>query len=68
MQKCDYCTGIGREPACVEHCPTEALRYGTMDELSRLAAEKGAHKLEGTTGPSLFIFHKREDSKFVFGT
>lgn len=68
MQKCDYCTGIGREPACVEHCPTEALRYGTMEELSRLAAEKGAQKLAGPTGPSLFIFHKRENSKLVFGT
>jgi anaerobic dimethyl sulfoxide reductase subunit B (iron-sulfur subunit) len=68
MQKCDYCAGIGREPACVEHCPTEALRYGTMEELSKLAAEKGAQKLAGPTKPSLFIVHKRKNSKLIFGT
>ena len=25
MQKCDLCTGLGREPACVDSCMTDAL-------------------------------------------
>jgi anaerobic dimethyl sulfoxide reductase subunit B (iron-sulfur subunit) len=58
MQKCDGCIGQGREPACAATCPAEALRYGNMEELSALAAERGAKKLTGPTGPSLFILDK----------
>ncbi len=36
MTKCDLChgrTGPGRPPACVTACPTEALRFGTVEAL-----------------------------------
>ncbi len=44
IQKCDMCTSNGRvpsgkEPACVEACPTTALTFGTRDEML-----KEAHK------------------------
>ncbi|GAB4407025.1 MAG: 4Fe-4S dicluster domain-containing protein [Thermodesulfovibrionales bacterium] len=37
-RKCDFCrkrVKEGRLPACVEACPTGALRFGEVDELSR---------------------------------
>lgn len=58
MQKCDFCIERGIEPACVAHCPTEALRYGTMEKLSKLSAETAAQRLTGPTKPSIIILHK----------
>ncbi len=58
MQKCDFCLDRleqGKEPACVATCPTKALHAGTMEELSKLAAEKAATKLAGATQPSILI-------------
>lgn len=58
MQKCDLCPdrlAAGKDPACVATCPTLALHWGTMEELSILAAEKSAKKLQGTTTPSVII-------------
>lgn len=62
MQKCDFCIGLEEEPACVAPCPANALFFGTTEELSRLAAEKGAEKLTGDTLPSLFIRNPRKIS------
>jgi anaerobic dimethyl sulfoxide reductase subunit B (iron-sulfur subunit) len=62
MQKCDFCLEQGREPACVATCPADALFYGTMDELSRLAAEKGAEKLDGDTIPSMYLANRQRAS------
>jgi DMSO reductase iron-sulfur subunit len=58
MQKCDFCLGRGREPACVATCPAGAIQYGTMEELSRLAVAKSAEKLAGSTEPSIYILNK----------
>ena len=58
MQKCDFCIEQGIEPACVVHCPTEALRYGTIDELPELSAGKVAERLYGNTEPSMIILHQ----------
>ena len=58
MQKCDFCLDRleeGQEPACAATCPTKALHAGTMEELSKLAAEKAATKLGGATQPSVLI-------------
>ena len=58
MQKCDFCLEIGREPACVASCPAESIHYGTMEELSKLAAKKSAERLNVPTEPSIFISNK----------
>ena len=45
MKKCTMCAerlADGLEPACVEACPNEALRFGERDELLRVA-----HRLTG---------------------
>jgi Fe-S-cluster-containing dehydrogenase component len=59
MQKCDFCLDRKIRPACVESCPADALFYGTMEELRKLAAEKKAERLAGSTGPAMFIRNKR---------
>ncbi len=58
MQKCNFCIERGQEPACVATCPAEALRYGTMEELSKLAEVKAAKKLAGLTEPSIYVLNK----------
>ncbi len=62
MQKCDLCLGSisglrqeGGEPACVATCPAEALAFGEMETLAKLAEENSGEKLSGTTQPSFFI-------------
>jgi len=50
MQKCDLCVDLvtqGREPACVATCPAEALRFGTLEELSEWATRRAAQKIPG---------------------
>ncbi len=42
MVKCDMCydrTSIGRKPMCATVCPSQALFYGTREELERLRSE-----------------------------
>ena len=57
MQKCDFCTGLGKAPECAESCPAEALDYGILDKLLKKAKEKGksARRMEGPTRPSIII-------------
>lgn len=48
MQKCDLCVDLvtrGKEPVCAATCPAEALRFGTLDELSEWAAKRSARKI-----------------------
>ncbi len=43
IKKCDFCyerTGNGKLPACVDICPVEALTYGRLYELHKLAHDK----------------------------
>lgn len=43
MQKCTLCihrTSRGGIPACVENCPSEAMYYGNLQELSQLMRKK----------------------------
>ena len=39
MMKCDMCydrTSVGRKPMCASVCPSQALAFGTREEMSRL--------------------------------
>jgi Fe-S-cluster-containing dehydrogenase component len=39
MMKCDMCydrTSVGKKPMCASVCPSQALFYGTRDEIERL--------------------------------
>ena len=65
MQMCDFCTGIDAEPACAAFCPTEALRFGTLDELSGMAKGKAARRMGGATEPSVVITSELQLSSLV---
>ena len=55
MQICDLCASRlsqGKQPVCVGPCPSEALRFGTLEALSTLAA---AQHLAGPTQPSMLV-------------
>ena len=48
MQKCDFCVGRieqGLEPACVRTCPTRALHYGAVEDLTAERARRSADTL-----------------------
>lgn len=55
MQMCDYCIGVGKEPACTESCPAEALFSGPIDELKKTASAKNGKRMDGSSLPSLII-------------
>jgi anaerobic dimethyl sulfoxide reductase subunit B (iron-sulfur subunit) len=55
MQMCDCCVGLNIEPACAASCPTEALKFGPLDELSEMARGKATRKMAGPTEPSIII-------------
>ena len=43
MMKCDMCfdrTSIGKKPMCATVCPSQALFYGTREELERIRPER----------------------------
>lgn len=61
MQKCNLCAerrGQGKEPACVATCPGEALKAGTVEDLTRLSAERSGERLAADTNPAFFISGK----------
>ena len=55
--KCDFCVERvreGRLPACVEACPTGALRFGRLEELLREVTERKARELvSGASVPGI---------------
>jgi Fe-S-cluster-containing dehydrogenase component len=43
MMKCDMCfdrTSVGRKPMCATVCPSQALFFGTTEEVSRMRTER----------------------------
>jgi anaerobic dimethyl sulfoxide reductase subunit B (iron-sulfur subunit) len=65
MEMCDFCIGIDIEPACAACCPTEALKFGTLDELLEMGKGKGAKRMEGPTDPSVIIVGELQLSSLV---
>jgi len=49
MMKCDMCfdrTSIGKKPMCATVCPSQALYYGTAEEIERLRVEKPINEFQ----------------------
>jgi anaerobic dimethyl sulfoxide reductase subunit B (iron-sulfur subunit) len=66
MQKCDLCLDQlkqAKQPACVATCPGEALGFGAMEELTKLAESKGGKALPGDTRPSFVIVPGNGDAR-----
>lgn len=62
--KCDFCfhrVDKGRQPACVETCPTEARIFGKLDEgelpLNELISRNNARTLLPETGTSPQVYY-----------
>ena len=55
--KCDFCIDrvkAGKLPACVEACPTGALKYGKLEELlEEVAVEKAKQMISGMAVPGI---------------
>ena len=57
MQKCDMCLDRidkGQVPVCAATCPTQALQWGTVEDLSKKAFWKTAKKLNDVILPIEF--------------
>lgn len=65
MQMCDFCAEINIEPACAVSCPTEALKFGALDELLEMAKGKGAKRMGGPTEPSIIIIGELQLASLV---
>jgi anaerobic dimethyl sulfoxide reductase subunit B (iron-sulfur subunit) len=58
MIKCDGCqefVEMGKEPACVAVCFSDALHAGTLEELSQIASERASYRLTTSTQPSVLV-------------
>ncbi len=55
MEMCDFCTGLNIAPACTVCCPTEALKFGYLDDLLEMAKGKATLRMGGPTEPSVII-------------
>jgi Fe-S-cluster-containing dehydrogenase component len=61
MQKCGACIERlqqGKLPSCVETCPGEALRFGSLNVFVESSTMKPAERLSGNTNPA-FLFSGR---------
>ncbi len=68
MQKCDMCLeriGQHKKPLCVETCPGEALKFGTMEDLIKMAQARSGASLVSPTLPSFLFSGKLTAEKFL---
>ena len=58
VRKCDMCSGrlsAGEAPACVQACPTEAIRITVVDKRQALEDAQGDAFLPGTPSPAITV-------------
>ncbi|MBL9020127.1 MAG: dimethyl sulfoxide reductase anchor subunit [Myxococcales bacterium] len=58
VRKCDMCSGrlsAGEAPACVQACPTEAIRITVIDKRQALEDAQGDAFLPGTPSPAITV-------------
>ena len=68
MQKCNFCLERleqGKQPSCVATCPGEALKCGTIEELTEISSIKSAEKLSAPTIPSFFVSGRLTGAVFL---
>lgn len=68
MQKCNMCIKRlegQKQPLCVETCPGEALKFGTMEDLMEISAVRSGSRLSAKTIPSYVISGKLTAEKFL---
>ena len=68
MGKCDFCVARvtnGLEPACVRTCPTRALGFGPMEELTRRKAGTAPILFPPWLRPSLVLVGSSMDRSIV---
>ena len=56
MQKCNLCLDLGKQSACIGTCQSEALQYGGLEKLWRLAP---VQQLAGSTRLSMLVFSEK---------
>jgi Fe-S-cluster-containing dehydrogenase component len=57
-ENCKACIGRlseGGLPACVEACPSGAIRFGTADEIDQAARSRDAMRVMEATDPALYL-------------
>ena len=72
MVKCDMCydrTSIGKKPMCATVCPSQALYYGTREELVRLRRETPVNEFQfgrQTVRTKVNLMTSSESERFDF--
>ena len=65
-KQCDTCAmrrGAGKVPTCVQHCQSQCLEFGTVEELSAKLIKKNTGSICGT--PCMMVRHKHNTAATI---